>query len=639
MDVADILKQLHVLKDATAAVTSEESTADAFLALVRDPAACEAFVARLFPDGVPRDQTFFTRLGELRRHFSYSQSGDEAIGLVWSEAMRDFPPEDRQAQLRSFTGQAPQDVFEHLSCLWVIIRDHAFPVSFLAEWFVDIVRAVEGDILQDGVWTAIRTLCTHHVDTALEVLRLLPTPLDDTRLNIAGFMLGVLRASGLEGERDREFRVVETFFRDHADERCRAVFNWSWATTARDRALTPEELDSLLARADRSPEDLSNVICVACRLLTGPKDANSDVAQRCRQWIGRRVSPSISRDAKCYVARAARSIARSTKDGGGASDVPDWILAIQPVSLDDMGTWNFIGGYLWEVLQKNRERFIDTFERLCTSGAATIHRLIHDRKFQRLHMDMHKAGVETLVGRLCVSADMDRRRLALYLFDSLEMPEFPPAALTSSDIASRLLFYESQRASLSPKSIARILVAVARSAESATDGFREEVFAELKLQALNFAGECRAELGARGKTIPIVMKALEEVASYFTDLERAHKAGINAMEVTGYRRAVVEQRRSFSRLVAKNADADSTILRMMKKTRLLYGRTTGMFLGGQVLGDPMPLAHSSVSMEIPIVDYCDPEEMAMRRFHSSAAIERLLQRIPSDETRREAGHE
>jgi hypothetical protein len=189
-------------------------------------------------------------------------------------------------------------------------------------------------------------------------------------------------------------------------------------------------------------------------------------------------------------------------------------------------------------------------------------------------MDMHKAGVETLVGRLCVSADMDRRRLGLYLFDSLEMPEFPPAALTSSDIASRLLFYESQRASLSPKSIARILVAVARSAESATDGFREEVFAELKLQALNFARECRAELGARGKTIPIVTKALEEVASYFTDLERAHKAGINAMEVTGYRRAVVEQRRSFSRLVAKSADADSTILRMMKKTRLLYGRTS-----------------------------------------------------------------
>ena len=78
---------------------------------------------------------------------------------------------------------------------------------------------------------------------------------------------------------------------------------------------------------------------------------------------------------------------------------------------------------------------------------------------------------------------------------------------------------------------------------------------------------------------------------------------------------------------------------MMKKTTLLYGRTTSMFLGGQVLGDAMPLAHSSVSMEIPQVDYCDPEEMAMRRFHASAAIQQLLQRIPSDETPREAGHE
>src|SRR5260370_11345912 len=190
MDGADILKQLHGLKDVGAdAVTLEESTADAFLGLVRDRASCKAFLARLFPDGVPRDQTFFNRLEELRRYFSYTQSGDEASGLVWSEAMRDFSPEDRQAQLRWFTGQAPQDIFEHLSALWVIIRDHAFPASFLAEWFVDIVRAVEGDYLQDGVWTAIRTLCSHHVDTALEVLRLLPTPPDDTRLNIAGFML------------------------------------------------------------------------------------------------------------------------------------------------------------------------------------------------------------------------------------------------------------------------------------------------------------------------------------------------------------------------------------------------------------------------------------------------------------------
>jgi hypothetical protein len=640
VEVAAILEQLQVPKDTAAgAVTSEEPAADSFLALVRDPAACKAFVARLFPDGVPRDQSFFVRLEELRHHVSFTPSGDEALGLIWSEAMRELSLEDRQAQLRSFTRQASHAVFEYLSSLWVVIRDHAFPASFLAEWFVDLVRAVEHDIVQDGAWTAIRTACRHHVDIGLEVLRLLPTPPDGQRLNIAGFMLGVMRTSGLEGDHDRMFREAETFFRDHADGRCRAVFNWSWVTTARDRVLTPEELDSVLARADRSQEDLSNIICVACRLLTTAKDASGDIRQRCRQWIGHRLSPSTSREAKHYVARAAQAISYSTNDGGADLEVAGWILAIQPVSPDDMGTWSVIGNFLCGTLPKNRERFIDTFQRLCTTGAATIHRLMHERKLQRLHRSMHKANVETLVGQFCVSADTDTRRLGLYLFDSLEMAELPQAALAATDIGSRLLFYESQRATLSPKSIARILVAVAPFAERATDGFREEVVDELKLQAHNFAGECRTELGARGKAIPMVTKALEEVASYLTDLDRAHKAGINAMEVTGHRRAVVEQQRRFSRLVARSAETESTILKMMKKTKLLYGRTTSMFLGGQVLGDPMPLVHSSVSMEIPIIDYCDPEEMAMRRFHASAAIEKLLQRIPNDKTFQEPAHE
>src|SRR5205807_1621713 len=111
-------------------------------------------------------------------HFSYTRSGDEGIGLVWSQAVQPLLPEDREALLRAFVGQANHEVFEHLGSLWVVIRDHAFLASFLSEWVTDLVRAVERDVLQDGAWTAIRTLCMCHMDTALNVLRLLPVPPD-----------------------------------------------------------------------------------------------------------------------------------------------------------------------------------------------------------------------------------------------------------------------------------------------------------------------------------------------------------------------------------------------------------------------------------------------------------------------------
>jgi len=215
------------------------------------------------------------------------------------------------------------------------------------------------------------------------------------------------------------------------------------------------------------------------------------------------------------------------------------------------------------------------------------------------------------VGRLCVSPDMDARRLGLYLFDTLEIPVFPEASLKSSGIASRLLFYESQRVILSPKAIARILIAVVPSAEGAADGFQDAVFDELKLQAHNFAGECRTELRTRGASIAMVAKALSDIETYFhTDLERAHKAGINAMEVPGHRRAVKEYRRRFSGQVAKSAESHSPLLSLMKTTQLLYGDSASTYLGGR-LTDAMPLVSSSVSMELPFLLFSDPEEMAI----------------------------
>jgi len=628
VDVTGILKHLGILKgEVVEGPSSGESATEAFLLLMRDGNACEGFVAELFPDGICSDQTFFEPLGELHRHFAYTPRGDEGIGLVWSQAVHILPAEDRQSLLRSFVDRAGRQECELLGSLWVVMRDHAFSATFLSEWVTDLVRAVEQGPLPDGVWKAIRTLCTCHGETALNVLRLLLVRPDNPRLSIAGFMLGVLRACALTGPHDCALAEVEAFLNDHADARFRGAVVWSWATTARERGLTQEELAALFARAGRSTDDRSTVVCVACQLLLGEPDIRGDTARRCRQWIDAQASPSLSSDTKHAVVSAAQAILRSI---GDSEDVPPdacgWLLAIQPVGPDCVGTWRSIAAALCDILKKNRERFTQTFERLCESGAATLQRLLRDRQLRRLPTEMRGAGMDALVGKLCVSRDMDTRRLGLSLFDSLEMTCFPQAALTSSSMASRLLFYESQRVMLSPKAIARILVAVASSAETASERFRDEVFEELKLQAHNFSGECRTELTAQGATIPVVKTALDELATYFTDLDRAHKAGVNAMEVTGHRRAAITYRRRFSRQIAKSAESHSSLLSMMKTTRLLYGNTTSQFLGGR-LGAPVALAETSFSMEMPLLDFCDPEEMAIRRLHASAAIERLLESL------------
>jgi hypothetical protein len=60
----------------------------------------------LFPDGIGPDQMFSKHLGALQLHFSYTRSGDEGIGLVWSQVVGTLAPEDRQLLLRAFVAHA-----------------------------------------------------------------------------------------------------------------------------------------------------------------------------------------------------------------------------------------------------------------------------------------------------------------------------------------------------------------------------------------------------------------------------------------------------------------------------------------------------------------------------------------------------
>jgi len=439
-------------------------------------------------------------------------------------------------------------------------------------------------------------------------------------------MLGTLRSLPLGEKQLDEFGRAEGFFRSHADNSFRAVFNWSWVTTARNSGITAEQLESLFDRVANSQEDLSNVVCVVCRITIVAR-LSAELTRRCREWLTQHLSSRLSPDAKFHLVSVAEAAARQGGESGmPEADLSDWIVAIQPVPEDNRGTWGGIADYLCRTLSRDPQQFFNVFQRLCGTSAATIHHLMCDRSLEHLTQCMKKPGVGELVGRLTVAVERATRELGLYLFNTLDIDAFPQTVLQSDEaFASRVLFYETQRTALYPKSIARILVALIPIAEKATDGFREELFDELKLQCHNFAGDFRTELNEIAKDTPMVTRAIEEVAAYFTALDRAHKAGISGMEVAGRQRAAIQQSRHFSRRVSQSAKAFSPLSNMMKHVRLLYGRSTSQFVDGQ-LRNAMPLANLSSSMELPIVELCDPEEMAMRRLHASAAIGALVAR-------------
>ena len=118
--------------------------------------------------------------------------------------------------------------------------------------------------------------------------------------------------------------------------------------------------------------------------------------------------------------------------------------------------------------------------------------------------------------------------------------------------------------------------------------------------------------------------ALEEAIEHLEALKRVQNSGISAIEVAGHWRATREQRRRFEKNIHKGANAHSPFLGMVKQIRLPYGQQSSHFTNGQ-LSTTKPLVHNTFSMEVPFVEFFDPEAIALRRIRASATIKELLQ--------------
>jgi hypothetical protein len=166
--------------------------------------------------------------------------------------------------------------------------------------------------------------------------------------------------------------------------------------------------------------------------------------------------------------------------------------------------------------------------------------------------------------------------------------------------------------------------------QRASAAFQEEFYDQLLLQLKNYPGACRDEFDKRKGDFQILNKAIEEVESYFSGLQRVRQSSINAMEIAGYRRAAQLHTRRFSNEVSKGAEELSVMMQFCKKVRLLYGKTWSTFQGGK-LGEASDLKLFSSSFEIPRMEIIDPEGMALRRLYASAKIHELNESAELDQ--------
>ena len=243
--------------------------------------------------------------------------------------------------------------------------------------------------------------------------------------------------------------------------------------------------------------------------------------------------------------------------------------------------------------------------------------------FEWLLSEMRGKDLSSMIGRLVFSRDVGCRKLGLFLFDELELDCLAVEILNQvGEEELQLAFYELQRTLIHGNALARCLISLVPCVQRANPSFQQEFFAELVLQAKNFAGACHEEFERRAHDVSLLKKALDEETRYFEALRQAQGSSLACMEVPGYRNAARLHRRRFSNEVSKGAEELSIFMRLFKKTQLLYGKGWSSFDGGKLTATS-ELQEFSSSVEVPRLEQIDPEGMALRRLNASVRLAQI----------------
>jgi len=357
-----------------------------------------------------------------------------------------------------------------------------------------------------------------------------------------------------------------------------------------------------------------------------------DVSKSGFRWLRENVSASVSSLAKFHVVDLLARIAQAGHSGDPVElgEPSALFLAILPVPVADSATWAAIERYLITLCTSDETALIPVFFRLAECNPSGLHEVIRKRGFEWLMNNLRQQDIADPVGRLIVSLRAKHRQLGLYLFDKLAVDTLPAVVLEESgELGVRLAFHEFQRDLMHGESSARFLLSLIPRIESMDTDFQGQFNGELLHCARNsFA--CRYELKKREADVPIIKQCLESLSRYFDALRVTQTASVAAMEVPGYRQAARLFLRRFSEGVRVDAKERSLIMTMCKSVILLYGKSFGAHVGGQ-LGAPTPMTVISHETELPVTEFSDPEGMLLRRVQASMRIEELTRDQPSND--------
>jgi hypothetical protein len=589
--------------------------------LSRDQAFVQEILGDLFPEGCPANlDTFYSRVTLWDTELPASPDAHRLLAAVLAQARQTWQIEQERL-LEALNSPNHEGFFPMLDALPVFLAENELPARFAAGWFVAIAERLRGDMGGGGFWLGLREFAAYFPMRALEVVDLLLSDKPTAQsMWVAARLLGVCRAAASSEAEKARLATTEARWASSRQQEERLYFHRSWMSTAGERALTPAEFATLLKRVDQGSEkEFEDAFFVVTQCLASVK-TTAEVRQTGLAWLRKQASSALGPEPKFQIVAFVHN---ASEDQG---DVDDLLWAVQPIALEHVGTWRLVETVLVKRLKEvPKTRFLKLFDGLANhSHGAFAATFGTSGLMERLPLELtqDKKLADGLLANLLFSYNGHYRRLGLRLFERLPTGTVSGDVFVDKEDAEVLLALLELRRSLPrPSAVADYLLLLAPYVEKAGAELKTEYSDEVLVQAKNLPGACLKRFKAEVGKSTIIDAAVAKAEAYVAALAAASNSPLAEMAVPGFARAWKEQQRRFQNDVAEGAKERSVWAQVISEVHVLYGDEFAVDSGGDINGTPFK--ESYIQIEVPSLEFIDPEGMTLRRLEAVRALERL----------------
>ena len=588
----------------------------------------EQIVNTLFPSGIPTDVRFYESLVSLPHYTGFSSSANDFHARIWQYAYKQASLDGRKSLLQSLLKGDSGLFWMGIRCLPKFIPQIESEPQFLSSWLISMAERVGRDLAGGDFYVAVQQYAYQSPKVALVILKkYLDDGLTEPSVTLAAIILGAVRAASLEGRISaKTVSKWDRMLKNGLNIEWRICRHRSWTVSFNLGVISTDQLGIQLNEMLRGlPAEVDEAFSTVYRCVVG-KLEDTGFIDFAINWFINNTSTKIPPASKHYVISALVSLSHQGRKPKAAVDIStmnNLIIAVQPIPIENEGTWSELEYYLVDRLNDGQESLLTILERLADTNMQGLSAQIAGGKFQYLISEMNKTSVEQIITSLLVSKNRAKRRLSIDFIYKLDKVFLSEQVIANIDeIQLKMILLEFIRAPLWEEKAAELYLMLEPYFNQASQELQKLFNEEMSLQAINYPISCLERWKKVETPSELLQQVISKAENYFKRLMDINDSPARGFFFPKYKEFDEKARRSLSNQISEGMRKHSVLISLVKHVQMVYGSTWCTLLNGQ-LDKETRLAEFQETMEFPRVESIDPEGMRMRRIRASLELQRL----------------